>query len=443
MKKHFTLLLLFFTLTVFAQSDDYTSYFTGDTTDFITETYQSGLLLAGGAGDDDNGMTWFLERSGGGDVLVIRASGSDGYNDYLFSDLGVAVNSVETIVFHNAEAAQDAYVLQQLAGAELIFIAGGDQYDYYQYWKDSPVEDALNALINEKGITVGGTSAGMAILSNCYYAPDGGSADDAEALGNPFHPDMSIIGKDDFLQVPYTQNLITDTHYDQRDRAGRHLAFMARLTNEHNERFYGIAANEYTAVAIDESGIAKAFGEHDEYPEDLVYFLRGNCQEESAPEVITAGEPLTWNRGGAAVKAYRMPATQTGEHTFDLNDWETGTGGIWQNWTAVNGTFSRTETENSDCADGETVNVQNIDYRKITVFPNPTDEQTTLTFPTALTPDAEVKIFNAAGQSVSDFAFEISENRMTLNIAKLPAGFYSLETAADGVFYRGKLFVLK
>ena len=41
----------------------------------------------GGASEDDNAMKWFLERANGGDVLVLRATGADGYNDYLFSSL--------------------------------------------------------------------------------------------------------------------------------------------------------------------------------------------------------------------------------------------------------------------------------------------------------------------------------------------------------------------
>ena len=58
----------------------------------------------GGSGEDDNAMAWFLERVNGGDVLVLRCSGSDGYNNYLYSDLGVNVNSVETLVFTNPNA---------------------------------------------------------------------------------------------------------------------------------------------------------------------------------------------------------------------------------------------------------------------------------------------------------------------------------------------------
>ena len=43
--------------------------------------------MMGGATEDDNAMKWFLERANGGDVLILRASGSDGYNQYLYSQL--------------------------------------------------------------------------------------------------------------------------------------------------------------------------------------------------------------------------------------------------------------------------------------------------------------------------------------------------------------------
>ena len=416
-------------------AQNYTSYLTGDPTDLIVENYQSGLLLAGGATDDDNGMIWFLNRGGGGDVLVIRASGSDGYNDYLYEELGVNVNSVETIVFHNANAANDEYVLQQIADAELLFIAGGDQYDYYQYWKDSPVEDAINSLINDKQITVGGTSAGMAILANCYYTPPGSSADAEEALGNPFHPDVNILGRNDFLDIPFMENVITDTHYDQRERAGRHLTFLARLSQEHNVQMRGIAANEYNAVAVDENGMATAFGEWPEYPEDVVYFLRTNCQTDYLPELLQEGEALTWTRGGAAVKAYRMPGTPTGEFTFDLNDWETGNGGTWYNWTAENGVLTQVETEISDCLDGMPSDIQNIDNQQVDISPNPVYHALTID----LKEKSEVKIYDISGKNLAVLS---GENRVYLDVNDWEAGMYFVELKSQDARYFAKFIKL-
>ena len=107
----------------------YTSYFTGDTTDVTTPT-SGGTVLMGGATENDNAMRWFLQRANGGDVVVIRASGSDGYNDYLYTDLGVPVNSVQSIVTPDLAAANDPYVAQQVRNAEALWIAGGDQWRY-------------------------------------------------------------------------------------------------------------------------------------------------------------------------------------------------------------------------------------------------------------------------------------------------------------------------
>ena len=57
-----------------AFSQNYTSYFTGNSTD-SQQSANGGICLMGGATEDDNALKWFLERANGGDVLVIRASG--------------------------------------------------------------------------------------------------------------------------------------------------------------------------------------------------------------------------------------------------------------------------------------------------------------------------------------------------------------------------------
>ena len=102
----------------------------------------------GGRTEDANAMRWFLVRADGGDVLVLRASGSDGYNDYFFDELGLTLNSVETIVFNNASAANDAYIHTAIREAEAIWLAGGDQSRYVDYWRgtviDSLIRDAVS-----------------------------------------------------------------------------------------------------------------------------------------------------------------------------------------------------------------------------------------------------------------------------------------------------------
>ncbi|MEC8758206.1 MAG: cyanophycinase, partial [Bacteroidota bacterium] len=106
-----------------------------------------GIVLSGGAGEVDPAMQWFLQRAGGGDVLILRVSGSDGYQDYFYNELGVDVASVETIKFTAASAASADYVTQRIAEAEAIWLAGGDQSNYVDYWQGTPVEDGLHALV--------------------------------------------------------------------------------------------------------------------------------------------------------------------------------------------------------------------------------------------------------------------------------------------------------
>ena len=129
----------------------------------------------GGAGENDQAMIWFLQRANGGDVLVLRASGSDGYNDYMYSELGVTVNSVETIVFNDWTAASEPYVLNKIQQAEAIWFAGGDQWDYVSYWRGTGVATGINDAISERGAVVGGISAGMAIMGSIYFTAENGT----------------------------------------------------------------------------------------------------------------------------------------------------------------------------------------------------------------------------------------------------------------------------
>lgn len=357
----------------FLQAQSYNNWITGDANDVTPSNYKSGIVLAGGGGDNDDAMQWMLERADGGDIVVIRASNSDGYNNYFYSELGVNVNSVETIRFNDISAASDDYVIQQIRNAEVLFIAGGDQYDYYEFWKDNAIEEAINYLINEKGITVGGTSAGMAILGNAYYTPSAGSLTTGQALANPYHPNVEILGQDDFIEVPILSNLVTDTHYDDRNRSGRHMVFLARLAATYEEQVFGIACNEWTAVCIDENNIATVYGEYPDY-EEYAYFLKSNCFNDIQAEILETSTRLTWNKNGRAVKVYQAPGKVDGSTRFNLNDWTSGNGGNWQNWYVDEGTLIQEATTETGCGDGPLSPIKASKEKDISikVMPNPT-----------------------------------------------------------------------
>ena len=346
MKTFFFTLASLISFTIVAQS--YTSYFTGNPTDINTNAAY-GICLMGGSTEDDRAMIWFLEKANGGDVLVIRASGSNGYNDYFYEDLGVEVNSVETIVFNNASASSDTYVLQKIAKAEAIWMAGGDQSDYINYWKDTEVETLLNDHINIKQAVIGGTSAGMAVLGSSYFSAENGTAYSSEALEDPYNTYMTF-GHNDFLEVPLLENTITDTHFSERDREGRLVTFMARMNDELETRSFGIACDEFTAVCIDATGIGAVYGEWPEY-DDFAFFVQMNCETGNVPEIMQQGIPFTWDFNGTAAKVYKVGGTTTGANYLDLNDWETGNGGEWLHWSVDNGVFYSEIGEVPSCAD--------------------------------------------------------------------------------------------
>ncbi len=362
-----TLLILFNTR---AQTP-YTSYFTGDTSNVIKTTHYR-LCLMGGATEDDNAMKWFLNGSGGGDIVVIRVTGTSGYNSYLFSGLGISVNSVETIVIPSIAAANNSYVKRRLREAEAVFIAGGNQNDYATLWKNTQVDSALNYLINTKKVPIGGTSAGMMIQGQAYFTAAISSITSSVALSNPYNAGVTI-GNNDFLHHPILNRVITDTHYDNPDRRGRQSTFLARLFQDSSKAFYGIACDEYTAVCIDSTGIAKVFGGYPTY-DDNAYFIQPNCTLLNTPENCSALQPLTWNRNAEALKVYAVKGTSVGVTCFDLKNWQSpaSNGGTWQNWYAVNGSFSITTNANPINCITTSISKNNFNTT-IQLFPNPSN----------------------------------------------------------------------
>jgi cyanophycinase-like exopeptidase len=407
--KNMRLKLLFLLFPIFLFAQGYTSFFTGNATN-ITTIPTFGVCLMGGATESDEAMAWLLEKANGGDVLVLRSSGSDGYNNYLYSQLGVSVNSVETLVITSVAGAINPYVLDKLANAELIWFAGGDQFNYVSFFKDNAAETALNNHINIKNAPIGGTSAGMAILGNYYFSAQNGSVTSAQALANPFASNMTI-GGNDFLEVPFLENTITDTHYDNPNRKGRQTAFLARLTQTLNARSFGIASNEYVAVCVGIDCKAYVYGDFPAYQE-FAYFLQTNCNH-VFPEIMTANFPLTWNNNGQAVKVYKVAGTTAGTNYFDLSDWQSGSGGTWENWSVVNGTFTAVGGLPVECS----LNAENFTTEKTAIYPIPFQENLTI----KTSENTYITVYDCQGRELSKF---FTEAEIILNTSNWSSGVY-------------------
>lgn len=323
-----------FSLLVNVPAQAFEIYTTGSSSD-IQRTTQPMTCLAGGGNDDlwSEGWRHMLLKANGGDVVIIRADNRrGGYEDWIFNDPEMhhfpKVNSVNTLLLNKDDDGNQADVEWLIKNAEMIFFAGGDQWEYIRIIKGTRLESALNYALHIKKIPFGGTSAGMAILGDMDFSAryDTVTADDVmkDPTGKAVDLDRG------FILPEFMEQVITDTHFSQRNRQGRLVGFMAKAVyNSYSDALSirGIGADEDTAICYGRSGQARVFGAHQ------AYFLSGNAPIER----IEAGSSLNWLSQGQAVKVYAIAGSLGASAAyFDLTTWS-GTGGETHYW-AVDGT---------------------------------------------------------------------------------------------------------
>jgi cyanophycinase len=273
-----------------------------------------GLVLLGGGGDVDAAFVWMHDviagspGSNGGDIIVLRASGDNDYDDYL---LKLAhFNSVQTIkIERGATSADLARVATYISQAQGVFFAGGDQSNYVR-WKDSPLSRAVQAVYDRGGV-VGGISAGLAIQGEWVYdsvAADANSDDivtTGNAVPNPAEPIISFTH--DLFVWPSMRGVITDSHFVTRNRLGRLAVYLARLQQDDGAtQIMGLGIDEKSAIVVDKDGIGtlKLQGKT-----GSALFLRGG-----SAQPIEAGKPLVY-------KGIHVTLLDKDGQTFDFKKW--------------------------------------------------------------------------------------------------------------------------
>lgn len=283
------------------------------------------LVLMGGGRSVPDAFRWMMDKSGGGNFVVIRAAGSDAYNDYLYS-LG-QVSSVETLVIPSREAANDPFVVRRVRQAEALLIAGGNQGDYVRSWKDTGLERAIHELARNN-VPIAGFSAGLAILGEYAFTAERGPIRSAAAMANPFDEAITLI--DDFLTMMHLDNIITDSHFDSRDRIGRLVTFMSRIIGKGQTKVVrGIGVGVGTALLV-ENGLARRIGS------GAAYFLEAR----HPAEVLHPHMPLTHRD----IRVQRLDSTTP----FDLRRWA-GKGDDIEHYSVsvVNGVLASSREDNA------------------------------------------------------------------------------------------------
>ena len=198
------------------------------------------IVPIGGAEDKEgaaNILRRFIEVSGGKTariVIVPTASKLDDTGrryEKLFRKLG-ADEAKSLPILTRADAAKQEW-LDYIDTANGIFITGGNQLRLTTIIGGTPLAKAIRRA-NVRGVAVGGTSAGAAILSEHMIA-----------YGDEGHtPHAGRV-----TLVPgfgLTNRIMIDQHFRQRDRLGRLLSALA-----YNPFAVGVGLDEDTAAFID------------------------------------------------------------------------------------------------------------------------------------------------------------------------------------------------
>jgi cyanophycinase-like exopeptidase len=282
--------------------------------------YGPGLLLdgAGITGSPPASIAWLHRRlvgsaARGGNVVVLRASYSDVY-DHAFVQYGNFA-SVQTVLIPPCTTrAQIDSVAPVVDRADAVYFAGGDQA-HYVAWKGTALMEAVKRVYARGGV-VGGGSAGLAIQGAVVYDAVAGDRLNEEtatrdAVADPFETRISFTTG--LFAWPALVNTITDTHFAARDRFGRTVVFLARISADRllpgAATVYALGVDEGSAVVVDPGGSATLLTEHGSRG---AYLVRARAVSQ-----LRAGEPLQYSVAVSHVARNGARFDLIGKRTFE------------------------------------------------------------------------------------------------------------------------------
>ena len=222
----------------------------------INSYSQGRFLIVGGGNEKETTNSWstpaYKWAAEGKRVAIISTSGS-GYPDY-FKNWCNARDAKDFIVANSTTANQPA-LYDSLISYQVIFFAGGDQWDYYSQYKNTKLEEAVNAVYISGG-TIGGTSAGMHILSETLFTAENGTVYPDECIIDPKNKYVKLAN-DLFNFFP---DLIFDTHMAERGRMPRLVSFVANKALTDNTKIIGLGLDDMTCMTIDEFSVGTVYG---------------------------------------------------------------------------------------------------------------------------------------------------------------------------------------
>lgn len=224
---------------------------------FCTGSFAQGRLLLVGGGSEKNGTNswstppyrWAVE----GKRVAIIGTETGSLAPYMVSQCGAARAREFAIASRDSADSQATY--DTLMSYDVIFFRGGDQWEYYNLYRNTRLLDAVNDKYGQGGC-IGGTSAGMHILSSIVFTAENGTVYPYECIENPNNNYVTLA--DDFLDLK--PGFIFDTHFCERARFGRLAGFLANFRFNQDEDILGLGMDDMTCMTVDENGLGTIYG---------------------------------------------------------------------------------------------------------------------------------------------------------------------------------------
>lgn len=216
-----------------------------------SESATRGCLIPIGGAEDKDGDATILRRfvslcGGRAARLAVIPTASrlrDTGQRYVELFRRFGARDVTALRFRSRHDCQEGALLDALRGSSGVFLTGGNQTRLADVLGGTPVQESLLTMHRSRGVHVAGTSAGAAVMSSRMIAHG--------RSGDVPYPDMVALDRG----LGFTETLIIDQHFSQRDRLGRLLCAMA-----YNPRKLGLGLDEDTSVFIGPDDVLEVVG---------------------------------------------------------------------------------------------------------------------------------------------------------------------------------------
>ncbi len=188
----------------------------------------------------------FVRRAGGdqADIVIfpqpsiLKTTGAD----YVQFFLDCGARSARSLDFRTREESGADEFVDAVKSASGIFISGGTQMRLPATIGGTPLESAILEAY-QRGVIIGGTSAGAAVMPKVMIAYGKGGPTPREGIAQ-FSPGLGLTNK-----------IVFDQHFRQRDRLGRLLYLIAA-----HPGLLGVGIDENTAAIVEDENLITVIG---------------------------------------------------------------------------------------------------------------------------------------------------------------------------------------